>query len=94
MSRPLLITLLLTLFSMTGAAQSEKPFVVGSKAFTESVILGEIVQQTLERSGVPAVHRRQLGGSRVLFDALQLKQIDAYPEYRGTLYLEDRKSVV
>jgi osmoprotectant transport system permease protein len=69
-------------------SQSGDPVIIGSKAFTESVILGEIVQQTLERAGVPAVHRRELGGSRVLFDALRGGQIDAYPEYRGTLYLE------
>jgi osmoprotectant transport system permease protein len=62
--------------------------VVGSKAFTESVILGDIVQQSLERSGLEAEHRRQLGGSRVLFDALRAGQIDIYPEYRGTLYQE------
>jgi len=62
--------------------------IIGSKAFTESVILGEIVQQTLERSGIEAEHSRQLGGSRVLFDALRGGQIDVYPEYRGTLYQE------
>jgi osmoprotectant transport system permease protein len=61
------------------------PVVVGSKAFTESIILGEIVTQTLERQGIPAVHRRALGGSRVLFDALRAGEIDVYPEYTGTL---------
>jgi osmoprotectant transport system permease protein len=67
---------------------AEHPVIVGSKAFTESVILGEIVQQSLERAGIPAEHRRQLGGSRILFDALRAGQIDLYPEYRGTLYQE------
>jgi osmoprotectant transport system permease protein len=61
---------------------------VGSKAFTESVILGEIVRQMLERAGIPVEHRQQLGGSRVVFDALRAGQIDAYAEYRGTLYQE------
>ncbi|HYK24785.1 MAG TPA: glycine betaine ABC transporter substrate-binding protein, partial [Steroidobacteraceae bacterium] len=74
----------------TTAAQSaqpapERPVVVGSKAFTESVILGEIVSQTLERNGIPAQHRRSLGGSRVLFDALRAGEVDLYTEYTGTL---------
>jgi len=67
------------------AAAATSPVVVGSKAFTESVILGEIVTRTLEREGIPAVHRRALGGSRVLFDALRAGEVDVYPEYTGTL---------
>jgi len=69
----------------TQAHPSDQPIVVGSKAFTESVILGEIVTQTLQREGIRAVHRRALGGSRVLFDALRAQEIDVYPEYTGTL---------
>lgn len=61
------------------------PVRVGSKQFTESVVLGEIVAQALERQGLSAVHRRELGGTRVLFDALVAGQIDVYPEYTGTL---------
>ncbi len=67
------------------AAAPVGPVIVGSKAFTESVILGEIVTQTLERKGVSAEHRRELGGSRVLYDALRHGEIDLYPEYTGTL---------
>lgn len=70
------------------AAAPGAPVVVGSKAFTESVILGEIVTQTLQREGVSAEHRRELGGSRVLYDALLHGEIDVYPEYTGTLYQE------
>ena len=58
---------------------------VGSKAFTESVILGEIVTQLLGGSGVNAVHRSQLGGTRILWEALKAGEIDVYPEYTGTL---------
>jgi len=72
----------------TPRAASDAPVVVGSKVFTESVILGEIIKQTLERSGVPAVHRRELGGTRVVFDALRHGQVDVYAEYTGTLYQE------
>ena len=62
--------------------------VVGSKQFTESVVLGELVTQTLAAQGVPAEHKRELGGTRVLFEALKSGQIDVYPEYTGTLLQE------
>ena len=58
---------------------------LGSKQFTESVLLSEIAAQSLQAQGVDAVHRRELGGTRVLWEALRLGQIDAYPEYTGTI---------
>jgi osmoprotectant transport system permease protein len=61
---------------------------IGSKAFTESVILAEIATQLCVSKGVSAVHRRELGGTRVLFDAVVAGQIDAYPEYSGTILQE------
>lgn len=82
---------LLALFACVARAAPAQPhdhIVIGSKVFTESVILGEVAQQTLERAGIPAVHRRELGGTRVLFDALRGGAIDVYAEYRGTLYQE------
>jgi osmoprotectant transport system permease protein len=61
---------------------------VGSKSFTESVVLGEVVTQALEHAGVHAQHRRELGGTRVLWEALRRGEIDLYPEYTGTLRQE------
>jgi len=94
-ARALLVAGMLMLCAAGAAAQSAPPavrphnrIVIGSKVFTESVIIGEIAQQTLERAGIPAVHRRELGGTRVLFDALRSGAIDVYAEYRGTLYQE------
>jgi len=58
---------------------------VGSKQFTESVILAEIAVQTLRAAGVEAEHRRELGGTRVLWEALRARQIHLYPEYTGTI---------
>ncbi|HTV51693.1 MAG TPA: glycine betaine ABC transporter substrate-binding protein [Steroidobacteraceae bacterium] len=83
-----LLTLALWAFAQPTPALTGTPVVVGSKVFTESVILAEIVTQTLRRAGIPAEHRRELGGSRVLFDALRNGEIDAYTEYSGTLYQE------
>ena len=62
--------------------------VVGSKAFTESVILGEMMTGLLESAGIPATHRRELGGTRVLWNGLQSGDIDAYVEYTGTILIE------
>lgn len=69
---------------LPGQAEAE-PVRVGSKTFTESVILGEIARQTLVDADVPAIHRRELGGTQVLFHALQSDELDIYPEYTGTI---------
>nr|WP_224363886.1 glycine betaine ABC transporter substrate-binding protein [Hyalangium versicolor] len=61
---------------------------VGSKKFTESVILGEMVVRLARLSGSHAVHRRELGGSTVLWEALKRGELDVYPEYTGTLRQE------
>ncbi|HVV83566.1 MAG TPA: glycine betaine ABC transporter substrate-binding protein [Kofleriaceae bacterium] len=61
---------------------------VGSKAFTEGVILGEIVTQVGLAAGADAVHHAQMGGTRILWTALTTGQIDVYVEYTGTLVEE------
>jgi osmoprotectant transport system permease protein len=69
-------------------ASSSRPLVVGSKKFTESVLLGELATRLCVDGGVPARHEAQLGGTRVLWDALVAGRIDVYPEYTGTLCQE------
>jgi osmoprotectant transport system permease protein len=59
--------------------------VVGSKDFTESAILGEIVTQMLEARGVAVERNFELGGN-LPHDALLAGKIDLYPEYTGTAY--------
>jgi osmoprotectant transport system permease protein len=58
---------------------------IGSKNFTESVILGEIALHLVRSTGAGAVHRRALGGTRVVWNALRSGEIDVYPEYTGTI---------
>ncbi len=70
---------------MLPAQASSEPLRVGSKTFTESVILGEIARQWLDDAGIPAIHRRELGGTQVLFHAIQSDELDIYPEYTGTI---------
>jgi osmoprotectant transport system permease protein len=69
-------------------AADSGPVRVGSKSFTESIVLGELATQLAAASGVAAEHRRALGGTRVLWEALRGGAIDAYPDYTGTLARE------
>lgn len=69
-----------------GAAHAEsKTLRVASKAFTESVILAEIVAQLERSAGLEVEHRTGLGGTRLVWNALVAGSIDVYPEYTGTL---------
>lgn len=70
------------------ATAAAEPVVVGSKRFTESYILGEIVRETLARAGVEAVHTQGLGNTGILEQALATGSIDVYPEYTGTIVRE------
>ncbi len=59
--------------------------VVGSKDFTESLILAEILAQILEKKGITVERKFELGGN-LAHDALLAGQIDVYPEYTGTAF--------
>jgi osmoprotectant transport system permease protein len=59
--------------------------VVGSKRFTESYILGEVITQAARAAGDQATHRQGLGNTAILFEALKAGSIDAYPDYTGTI---------
>jgi osmoprotectant transport system permease protein len=70
------------------ASVSANPIIIGSKKFTESYVLGEIAQRALNDAGVAAEHRQGMGGTIILWQALRGGQIDAYPEYTGTIAQE------
>ncbi len=75
---PIILLLLL-------AACAKSPLVViGSKNFTESVILGELLAQKVEAAGCRADRRLNLGGTLVCDTAIRSGAIDAYVEYSGT----------
>ncbi len=58
---------------------------VGSKNFTEQIVLGEIIAQQLERKTGEKVDRKlDLGGTLLAQQALRSGEIDLYPEYTGT----------
>lgn len=77
----------LALLLAAGAGAAEQ-VVVGSKRFTESYILGEIVRQTLQDAGVDARHKQGLGNTGILEQALATGSVDVYPEYTGTIVRE------
>lgn len=59
--------------------------IVGSKNFTENRLLGEIMAQLIEaKTELEVVRRFNLGGTQVVFAALESGEIDLYPEYTGT----------
>ncbi|HEY3203594.1 MAG TPA: glycine betaine ABC transporter substrate-binding protein [Thermoanaerobaculia bacterium] len=59
---------------------------IGSKNFTEQVILGEIAAQALERAGERVERKLDLGGTFVCHRAMTAGELDLYPEYTGTAF--------
>lgn len=58
--------------------------VVGSKNFTEQVILGELLAAAIEDQGLPVVRKLDLGGTFICDTALRSGDLDVYVEYTGT----------
>ncbi|MGH7725969.1 MAG: glycine betaine ABC transporter substrate-binding protein [Candidatus Eiseniibacteriota bacterium] len=80
-----LISLAFGALLATGA-RAEEPVVVGSKAFPESWILGELLARSAREAGAGNVtHRSNLGGTEIVYQALRSGAIDAYVEYTGTI---------
>jgi osmoprotectant transport system permease protein len=71
----------------TGARVGRSHVTVGSKDFTESVLLAEIAAQMLEARNIEVDRRFDLGGN-LTHSALVATQIDLYPEYTGTSFTQ------
>lgn len=71
----------------TPAAGTGGPVRIGSKDFTEELLLGEMYALLLEDAGLPVERRLNLAGTQVAHEALVSGEIDLYPEYTGTGYL-------
>ena len=73
----------------TGPAHAEDTLRIGSKRFTESYILAEVLAQTAApRLPAAPVVRRGLGNSAIVYEALRAGSIDLYPDYTGTVVQE------
>ncbi len=65
-------------------AVAETEVVVGSKEYTEQLVLGQIAIHALEHHGIPAVDETGLGGTSMVREALEAGDVDLYWEYTGT----------
>lgn len=70
------------------AHAQDTPLKVGSKRFTESYILAEVIAQTVQASGGSTRVMQGLGNTAIVYEALRSGQIDLYAEYSGTIALE------
>lgn len=89
MRRPLpsvLIAILSFLLLAGGCGPSRKPKItVGSKFFTEQVVLGELLAQHIEaKTGIAVDRKSNLGGTLLVQKALLAGDLDLYVEYTGT----------
>jgi osmoprotectant transport system permease protein len=82
---------ILLILGLSVGAQAQR-IVVGSKRFTESYVLGEIAKTTLQNAGFAAEVRQGMGGTIILWQALQGGEITLYPEYTGTIAEEILKT--
>ena len=80
-----LLPILLAFTALSCAPTHSDRIVVGSKNFTESLILGELIAQQIERTTSLKVERRfYLAGTYICHQAVLAGRIDIYPEYTGT----------
>jgi osmoprotectant transport system permease protein len=78
-----LILLWLTLLSQP--VWANEPVRIGTKLFTESEVLGEIIREQLRRDKIEVALTPGTGGTIILWSALQRGALDIYPDYTGTI---------
>jgi osmoprotectant transport system permease protein len=83
-----IIVLLTVLSDHLPAKETDEAITIGSKKFTENVVLGEMVALYLKHEGLQVRHRQELGSTRILWEALQRGDMNLYPDYTGTLQYE------
>ncbi len=88
MTRLVAVVVILLLLAFTPLSCRPEGVKVGSKKFTESVVLGESISLLVGEADVSATHYRELGGTQLVFQALVSGDIDVYPEYKGTIAKE------
>lgn len=85
----LFLSLVLFFLYSSASTPSKETLEIGSKRFTESYILGELLKQIAEEIGeAPVNYRPGLGNTGIVYTALQEGLIDIYPEYTGTIAFE------
>ncbi len=77
--------LTLLTFLLLGTLTNAQTVTVGTKAFTESYVLGQIAKKVLDDAGVNTVLQENMGSTTIPWLALNQGSIDVYPEYTGTI---------
>jgi osmoprotectant transport system substrate-binding protein len=79
------VWLAITLMLLDGCGRARPKIVVGSKFFTEQVVLAELLAQHIEaRTGIPVDRKTNLGGTLLVQKAMLAGDLDLYVEYTGT----------
>lgn len=78
-------SVVLAAISASGLVHAEEKIAVGSKRFAESTILGELAVKAAVGAGAKVEHKEGLGGTAIVFRALEQGDVDVYPDYTGTL---------
>ncbi len=82
------ILLLIFLIFIGNISQAEDKITIGSKKFSESIILSEMLSILLEEKyNIPVERKMGFGGTSITLDALKAGDIDVYPDYTGTGYI-------
>ncbi len=92
-SRITFYTLFVLLFIYALPSADCQTISVGSKRFTESYVLGEIAKKLLEDAGYQVEFKQGMGGTIIVWEALQNGDIAMYPDYTGTIQETILKSV-
>ena len=80
-----LFPLILVVTCLTSCRAPRPQIVIGSKFFTEQVVLAELLAQHIEaRTGIHVERKTNLGGTLLVHKAMQAGQVDLYAEYTGT----------
>ncbi|CAK9071305.1 Glycine betaine/carnitine/choline transport ATP-binding protein OpuCA, partial [Durusdinium trenchii] len=87
-SRIVIRAAVIVLLCVAAVTRGQETLTIGSKSFTESVLLGELLAERAERDGLRVEHKSSLRGTRLVFEAVRSGAVDVYPEYTGTLLRE------
>lgn len=85
----IVLVVLMLLAALGGCGGKKGGITVGSKQFTENILLGEIYAQLIEaKTDIPVTRKLNLGGTSVCVPSMEKGEIDLYFEYTGTAYNE------
>ncbi len=91
MKKMMMVFIIVSFLIAPPAVFAEKGVRVGSKNFTEQVVLGKIMYYLLKDRGISVTDKTNLGGTKVNREALEQGQIDVYMEYTGTAWMNHFK---